>query len=122
METDFDTKKGVHDQERAQNLADDAATEEKERRNAEFNERAGTVVEAFNKLGSEKTRFESKLDEKRAELEAAQGADEVDDKRVSLLQEYVEVYEQQVGVLSDRIGEATSEFEQVTEEKRLKDE
>lgn len=62
-----------------------------------FQEEANVVINSFNKLESDKRTFETKLEEKRAELAEAEAAgDNWDGTATFLLQEYVSVYEDQI--------------------------
>lgn len=122
QEVAYDDLMGVHDEERAAIAAADKAQEEKDRKNAEFNERAGEVIEQFSQLGKDQDKFRVKMQEKQAELEEVQNADEPDYDKVTLLEEYVSVYQQQIDILQGQIDESTYDFELITEEKRLREE
>jgi hypothetical protein len=53
-----------HKQERQQIVQDDKLSAEIDRKNAEFNAEAARVVENYNSLNSEKTKFETRMAEK----------------------------------------------------------
>lgn len=57
-----------HKQERQQEVQDDKLAAEIDRKNAEFNAEASRVVDNYNSLNSEKTKFESRMAEKEKEL------------------------------------------------------
>jgi chromosome segregation ATPase len=100
----------------------DKTAADKDEKDRAFNENAGKIIGEYNRINAEKKRFETKLAEKQAELEAAQGAEEQDERKLFVLGEYVEVYQQQINSLNDQIGLAQEKFELVSEEKRLRDE
>jgi chromosome segregation ATPase len=68
LETDYDALKKQHNQERSQLKRDDEAAAEIERKNQEFNENAGRVIETYMGLESEKSKFESRMSDKEAEM------------------------------------------------------
>lgn len=116
--------KEKHFQERQADIIADEAAAEKDRKDAEFNEQTAAVLDAYNALGKDKTKFEGKMAEKQAELEEAQGLpeEEQDQRRINLLTDYIDAYQQQIDALQGQVDEATEQFEMVSEEKRLRKE
>lgn len=121
-ETEYDEKKKEFFQEVSGWTKEDKTAAEKEEKDRAFNENAGKIIGEYNRINDDKKRFETKLAEKQAELEAAQNAEEQDERKLFVLGEYVEVYQQQINSLNDQIGLAQAKFELVSEEKRLRDE
>lgn len=121
-EAQYDEVKRGHFQEISGWEETDKAAAKKDEQDREFNENAAKIIGEYNRINDDKKRFETKLAEKQAELETAQGAEEQDERKLFVLGEYVEVYEQQINSLNDQIGSAKDKFEMVSEEKRLRDE
>jgi len=68
--TAYEEMKAQHDRERAQEKQDDKATADKEKKEAEFNARAGEIIAAYTRLGEEMSKFEARMGEKQEELDA----------------------------------------------------
>jgi hypothetical protein len=66
----YEEMKTQHDRERAQEKQDDKTTAETERKEAEFNARAGEIIAAYTRLGQEMSKFETRMGEKQEELDA----------------------------------------------------
>jgi hypothetical protein len=83
---------------------DDEAAAEIERKNAEFNANANEVISTYMALESEKSKFESRMADKEAELAAEQesnseklaAGEAVNDAKELLLNDYVDVYRQAI--------------------------
>jgi hypothetical protein len=106
-ETQGDNLKALHDQQRAEEKASDKKEAEAEKKQQEFNERANEIISAYNKLQTEKSKFEDRMAEKQGELDAllieneekaacvpeeTAPCDPVDEAGEQLLRDYVDVY------------------------------
>lgn len=67
--TAMEDLKAKHFQERQADITADEAAAEKDRKDAEFNQTTTEVLDAYNTLGKDKTKFEGKKDEKQNELD-----------------------------------------------------
>lgn len=120
-EKEGDEMMAKHSKERAALKQADKVQAEKDKADAEFNARAGEVVEAFNELGASRDKFQKKMEEKEAELEKARNAEEVDETKVERLVEYVEIYRQQVETLQMNIDNKKFEFDDISAEKQFRE-
>lgn len=96
--------KTLHEQQRNEEKQFDKQEVEKEEKLKLFNEEAARIVENYNKLNADRTKFETRMGEKEAELAEEEAANneaeanrtdedpEVNRAREVLLRDYVDVY------------------------------
>lgn len=129
---EYDDLKKAQDAARSEEKQADKLQEELEKKEAEFNKNANEVIDNFNKIQQQINKFSAQMEIRQGELDEELALKEAfvpetegdvfNDARELLLNDYVSVYQEAIDSLNIQMEAAQSEFEIITEEKRLREE